>query len=157
MESAKRKTKQTVGFTLTTTAKNLLSERAAIARMNHSEYIEFLIRKDAGVPLKDAPPAKLKAKVPTKKEPINSPKAKSKFHEDFLFQVGKALAARRLQLELSQEKVALSAGLHRTYISDIEKGKRNLTLNCLLRLSAALQISAYTICHNAEANIENEN
>ena len=76
MESAKRKKKQTVGFTLTTTAKNLLSERAAIARMNHSEYIEFLIRKDAGVPLKDAPPAKLKAKVPTKKEPINSPKAK---------------------------------------------------------------------------------
>lgn len=162
MESAKQEKKQAVGFKLTSTAKDLLSKRAAIASMNHSEYIEFLIRKDAGLPLKDEPPAKpIKTSSQTKHCPAkDTPKTKSnrpKFHEDFLFQVGKTLAARRLQLGMSQEKLALLAGLHRTYITEIEKGKRNLTLYCLMRLSAALQISANSICRNAEANIENEN
>jgi transcriptional regulator with XRE-family HTH domain len=49
---------------------------------------------------------------------------------------------RRRELGLSQADLAQSAGLHRTYISDIERGQRNLTLKTLVRLSSALAMSA---------------
>lgn len=41
---------------------------------------------------------------------------------------------------LSQEKLASLAGLHRTYISDIERGNKNISLQNIERLSKALRI-----------------
>lgn len=156
MESKKGK-KSAVGLTLTDTAKGLLDQRAAKAGLSCSEYIESLIRKDANVPLKYASTAEVKEA--SKKLVSRHPKTqqitkRTTYHDDLLFQVGKAIVARRLELGLSQERVSQLAGLHRTYISDIEKGRRNLTLNCLLRLSAALQISASNLCRNAEEKID---
>jgi transcriptional regulator with XRE-family HTH domain len=40
----------------------------------------------------------------------------------------------------SQEKLAEGAGLHRTYISQLERGHRNPTLSVLERVSSALDI-----------------
>ncbi|MGN6643189.1 MAG: helix-turn-helix domain-containing protein, partial [Verrucomicrobiota bacterium] len=41
---------------------------------------------------------------------------------------GKSVKAWRSLLGLSQEKLAERAGLHRTYICDIENGARNVSL-----------------------------
>ena len=52
-----------------------------------------------------------------------------------------AVHERRELLGISQEELAHRAGLHRTYISDIERGARNPSLKTLSRLADALEIS----------------
>jgi CheY-like chemotaxis protein len=47
----------------------------------------------------------------------------------------------RHQRGFSQENLAERANLHRTYISDVERGARNLSLESINRLAAALEIS----------------
>lgn len=42
----------------------------------------------------------------------------------------------------SQEEFAERAGIHRTYVSDIERGARNPTILIVDRLAAALSLSA---------------
>lgn len=54
---------------------------------------------------------------------------------------GKSLRERRLGLELSQEELGSLAGLDRTYISGIERGKRNVAILNLSRLAKALKCS----------------
>lgn len=51
----------------------------------------------------------------------------------------------RKKLNLSQEEVADLCGLHRTYISDIERGIRNISLNNIEKLSIALQIEPHEL------------
>lgn len=41
---------------------------------------------------------------------------------------------------LSQEAFADEAGLHRTYVSDIERGSRNPTITVVDRLAQALKV-----------------
>jgi transcriptional regulator with XRE-family HTH domain len=45
----------------------------------------------------------------------------------------------RKALNLSQEELAFEAGLDRTYISQVERAKRNMTIVVLARLAAALR------------------
>jgi transcriptional regulator with XRE-family HTH domain len=52
---------------------------------------------------------------------------------------GSAVRARRTALKLSQEKLAELADLHRTYIADIERGTRNVSLINILRLAEAME------------------
>ena len=42
---------------------------------------------------------------------------------------------------MTQEDLADKAGIHRTYLSDIERGTRNLSLINIEKLAAALSIS----------------
>lgn len=42
--------------------------------------------------------------------------------------------------ELSQEELALKSGLNRPYISGIEQGKRNVSLEVMEKLAEALDI-----------------
>jgi CheY-like chemotaxis protein/DNA-binding Xre family transcriptional regulator len=46
----------------------------------------------------------------------------------------------------SQEDLAERANLQRTYLSDVERGKRNITLATIDRLARALDTSASTLC-----------
>ena len=64
--------------------------------------------------------------------------------------LSKVLRRRRQQLGYSQDKVAKVAGLHRTYLSEIESGTGNLTLASLERLSTALESSASELLKAAE-------
>jgi len=54
---------------------------------------------------------------------------------------GQGIKRRREELKLSQEGLAVKAGLHRTYISGIERGKRNISLDNLVRIIHALDIT----------------
>ena len=53
---------------------------------------------------------------------------------------GDKLRELRKQKGLSQEDLALKSGLHRTYISDIERGSRNLSLKNIEKIAKALGI-----------------
>ena len=52
---------------------------------------------------------------------------------------GVELRRSRNALELSQEKLAEIAGIHRTYVAQVEAGSRNLALENLLKLAEAVQ------------------
>lgn len=62
-----------------------------------------------------------------------------------LVQFGRALRERRLALGWSQEKLAEEADLHWTYIGGIERGERNLSLQNIVKIAAALGVSASTL------------
>ena len=55
--------------------------------------------------------------------------------------VGKRIRFLRNQRGLSQEKLALKAGIDRTYLAGIETGKRNATIISLEKILTALNIS----------------
>lgn len=46
----------------------------------------------------------------------------------------------RKEKGLSQEELALKSGLNRSYISGIEKGKRNVSLEVMEKLAGAMDI-----------------
>lgn len=46
----------------------------------------------------------------------------------------------RKQKKISQEELAFRANLHRTYISDIERGQRNVSLENIEKIAKALNI-----------------
>jgi transcriptional regulator with XRE-family HTH domain len=54
---------------------------------------------------------------------------------------GFAVKARREELGRTQEELAELAGIHRTYLSDVERGSRNVSLVNIERLAAALSLS----------------
>lgn len=53
---------------------------------------------------------------------------------------GFALKARRELLGLTQEELADKAGIHRTYLSDVERGSRNICLQNIERLALAMKV-----------------
>jgi len=55
--------------------------------------------------------------------------------------VGPAFRLLRERAEVSQEDLAFRAGLDRTYVSGIERGRRNPSLNSMQRLAAELSVS----------------
>jgi transcriptional regulator with XRE-family HTH domain len=54
--------------------------------------------------------------------------------------VGNNLKALRLSRSISQEELARKTGLHRTYISSVERAKRNVSIEALAVLAAALDV-----------------
>lgn len=54
---------------------------------------------------------------------------------------GKKLAEVRTEKGITQEKLAFEIGVDRTYISYIERGKRNPSLYLMWRLAQLLQVS----------------
>jgi transcriptional regulator with XRE-family HTH domain len=54
--------------------------------------------------------------------------------------VGNNIRKFRLEKKLSQEALAFESGLHRTYISSLERGKRNATILVLGQIADALKI-----------------
>lgn len=51
----------------------------------------------------------------------------------------------RLEQNLSQEKLAEMSGLHRTYISAVERQQRNISIDNIEAISSALNIEAYKL------------
>lgn len=61
----------------------------------------------------------------------------------------------RLAEHISQEKLAELCGLHRTYISDIERCNRNVSIDNIEKIAKALHITASDLLKEKED--ENEN
>lgn len=48
----------------------------------------------------------------------------------------------RLSAGLSQEQLGEAAGIHRTYVSSLERGQRNVSLDNIIALARALKVDA---------------
>lgn len=70
--------------------------------------------------------------------------------ELLLFQFSRQIYHRRRELGLSQQELADRCGLHRTYISDVERGERNMSLKTLFNIAFGLETSASEIMLVAE-------
>ena len=53
---------------------------------------------------------------------------------------GERIRSRRLALGKSQEQLADDCGLHWTFVGQVERGRRNLSLHNILKLAAGLDI-----------------
>jgi transcriptional regulator with XRE-family HTH domain len=71
--------------------------------------------------------------------------------EAFRFEFGQAVRKRRREKGFSQEELADRCGLHRTYISEIERGLKAVSLVSLLHIAGALGVPAYMLVKEAEA------
>ena len=60
---------------------------------------------------------------------------------DILERFGQHVKKIRLKKGLSQEQLGLSSDLDRTYISGIERGKRNISLLNIIKLANSLDVS----------------
>ncbi len=63
---------------------------------------------------------------------------------------GLAIREARSQAGLSQERLSELAGLDRTYVSGVERGTRNPTLDSMSRLAAALNVRLSELIVRAE-------
>lgn len=60
--------------------------------------------------------------------------------DEILHSFGQQIKVQRLKLSLSQEQLAHICDLDRTYISSIERGKRNVSLINIFKLADALNV-----------------
>jgi transcriptional regulator with XRE-family HTH domain len=60
-------------------------------------------------------------------------------------ELGRRVRERRTKAGLSQEELAERAGLDRSYIGQVETGRRNANLDTLSRLAVALDIDLGTL------------
>jgi transcriptional regulator with XRE-family HTH domain len=75
-------------------------------------------------------------------------KKKADIRERFGF----AVKTRREELGMTQEDLADKAGIHRTYLSDVERGSRNLSLINVERVAHALSLSLPELFQRVEGS-----
>ena len=63
--------------------------------------------------------------------------------------LGMAIKTQRASLGISQEELTHRAGLHRTYVSDLERGARNPSIESIEKLAGALQVSVSNLFEGA--------
>lgn len=61
-------------------------------------------------------------------------------HDGLLISVGERIRVLRKRKQLSQLALSARSGIDRTYLSDIENGKRNISLLTLNNLALALDV-----------------
>ena len=66
---------------------------------------------------------------------------------------GSTIRKLRISKRISQETFADLCNLHRTYISDIELGKRNVSLENIERIAIALQVPITKLFEEVENEI----
>lgn len=71
---------------------------------------------------------------------------------NILVNFGQTIRKIRLSKGFSQEKFADMCDLHRTYISDVELGKRNVSLENIEKMSLALELRMSQLFEEVEKN-----
>jgi transcriptional regulator with XRE-family HTH domain len=64
--------------------------------------------------------------------------------------IGRAIRRRREELGLSQESFAARCDLHRTYITSVETGRRNVSVDTLSKVAAALSVAVSELVAEGE-------
>ena len=59
--------------------------------------------------------------------------------DDIKLKLGRKIRETRVKEGYSQEELASRCGLHRTYISDIERGERNVSVENIEKIAKALK------------------
>jgi transcriptional regulator with XRE-family HTH domain len=67
-----------------------------------------------------------------------------------LVRIGESVRRARKELGLSQEMLAVDAGVDRSYMGGIERGEHNLTVMSLLRIATALDCKASSLLEQAD-------
>lgn len=68
--------------------------------------------------------------------------------------IAKTLANLRHLANISQEELAARAGIHRTYVSQIERGLKSPTLQVLIQIANALDTTASSILQDIERALD---
>lgn len=64
---------------------------------------------------------------------------------------GERVRARREELGLTQERLAEACGLHWTFIGQVERGRRNISLHNILKVAAGLHLDPGELVRGLEA------
>jgi transcriptional regulator with XRE-family HTH domain len=83
-----------------------------------------------------------------RKEPDNK--------DAWLTALGQAISERRSYIAMTQQQLANQSGVHRTYISDIERGSRNVTVTTANRIASALEITASKLFTIADKKVRDK-
>ena len=67
--------------------------------------------------------------------------------------IANTLCNLRREINISQEELAHAAGIHRTYISQIERGLKSPTLQVLFKIAVALDTQPSQILHDVESRL----
>jgi CheY-like chemotaxis protein len=86
--------------------------------------------------------------------PKNTHVIDEKDDADLQTKLGIVVRSWRQKLGITQEELAWRASLHRTYITDIERGARNVTLRSVANLAKALQITIGDLLSRATQPVE---
>lgn len=66
---------------------------------------------------------------------------KNKLHaQEIVTHLGEAIRNRRIDMLISQDQLGVKAGFHRSYITDLENGRRNLSFITLSKIALALNL-----------------
>lgn len=68
-----------------------------------------------------------------------------------LVALGRAVRSLRLERGYSQERLAEGSGLHPRYVSDVERGRRNIGMVNVERLARALSVDLSTLMREVDA------
>lgn len=71
-----------------------------------------------------------------------------------LHALGQAIRQVREDRGLSQERLAELAGLHRTYVSSVEQGRRNLSIENIHKIAGALGVSMTELVQLCEDRLD---
>lgn len=71
---------------------------------------------------------------------------------DILAVFGDNVRKFRQERQLSQEAFAEKCGLHRTYISAVERHRRSISLNNIQKIADALEVETYRLFVDPEKN-----
>ena len=63
--------------------------------------------------------------------------------------MGRSVKARRQALGWTQEELGEASGLHASYVGQIERGQKKVSLDTLMRLAAALRCTAASLLEEA--------
>jgi transcriptional regulator with XRE-family HTH domain len=70
---------------------------------------------------------------------------------DQLYQFGQRVRELRKLKKMSQEELAYAAGLDRTYIGSVERGRRNISLMNILKIADALEVKPSLLLETFDA------
>jgi transcriptional regulator with XRE-family HTH domain len=67
---------------------------------------------------------------------------------------GKAVRKARKARGISQEALADLAGLHRTYVGDVERGERNISLLNMSKIARAMHLKLSEMVSDSEKHLK---